>query len=89
MSGKTKQPDEHTELVRKLVVPLEPQVESEEGDRSPTKTERDLTTEVLAEADAATSGEVEAVRKLVVPEQQSDSEESDRNYLPNTYLSHL
>ncbi|GAB4196586.1 MAG: hypothetical protein Fur006_44180 [Coleofasciculaceae cyanobacterium] len=88
MSGKTKQPDEHTKLVRKLVVPPEPQVESDEGDRSPTKTERQLTTEVLAEADAATSGKVEAIGKLVVPEQQSDSEEGDRNYLPNTYLSH-
>ena len=73
MSEKAKQPDENTEAIRKLIVPPEPQVESEEGDRSPTKTERDLTIEVLAEANAATSGKVEVVRKLVVPEQQSDS----------------
>jgi hypothetical protein len=73
MSEKAKQPDENTKVVRKLIVPPEPQVESEEGDRSPTKTERDLTIEVLAEANAATSGKVEVVRKLVVPEQQSDS----------------
>ncbi len=79
MSEKAKQPAENTEVVRKLVVPPEPQVESEQGDRSPTKTERDLTTEALPEVDAATIGEVEVVRKLVVPEQQSDSEEGDRS----------
>lgn len=77
MSEKAKQPTENTEVVRKLVVPPEPPVESEQGERSPTKTERELTTEVLAESDAATSSEVEGVRKLVVPEQQSDSEEGD------------
>jgi hypothetical protein len=79
MSEKAKQPAENTEVVRKLVVPPEPQVESEQSDRSPTKTERDLTTEIPDEVDVATSGEVEVVRKLVVPEQKSDREEGDRS----------
>lgn len=79
MSETAKQPAENTEVVRKLVVPPEPQVESEQGDRSPTKTERDLTTEIAAEENAGTSDEVEVVRKLVVPEQQSDSEQGDRS----------
>jgi hypothetical protein len=70
------QSTENSDVIRKLVVPSKTQVEFKEDDRSPTKTERDLTTEVLAEADAATPGEVEVVRKLVVPEQQPEREDS-------------
>jgi hypothetical protein len=67
MSEEAKQPsDENPEVDRKLVIPPEPQVEPKEDDRSPTKTERDLTAEVLAEADAATLGEVEVVREWII-----------------------
>lgn len=78
MSEEAKQQAENTEVIRKLVVPPKTQVESEDGDRSPTK-DRDLTTEGLATADAATSGEVDVVRELVVPKPQSEDEEGDRS----------
>jgi hypothetical protein len=76
MSEKAMQSTENSDVIRKLVVPSNSQVESKENDRSPTKTERDLATEVLAEADTATPGEVEVVRELVIPEQQSEREDS-------------
>jgi hypothetical protein len=84
MSQPAQHPSESTEAVRKLVVPDESPVAPKEGDRSPTKTERDLPTEVLAAADAATSGkvtsdEVETVRELVVPEEPSEGQEGDRS----------
>ena len=79
MSEKAKQPAENPEVVRKLVVPAEAQLEHQDGDRSPTKVERDLTAEVLAEAEATTPDEVEAIRKLVVSEPESESEDGDRS----------
>ena len=56
------------EVVRKLVV-SEPQSESEDGDRSPTKVERDLDVEAIAKTEKATPQTTETVRKLVVPEE--------------------
>ena len=79
MSEETKEPDAPTEVVRQLVVPPESQVKAEDGDRSPSKTERDLTTEIMAEAVEAAPGEVTVVRALVVPESASASEDGDRS----------
>lgn len=79
MNQPAQHPPESTEAVRKLVVPNESPVAPKEGDRSPTKTERDLPAEVLAAADAATSDEVEIVRDLVVPEEPSERKEGDRS----------
>jgi len=79
MSEKPKEPTEPTEAVRKLVVPPESQLTAEEGDRSPTKTERDLTAEVLSEAGVAPPGDVAVVRDLVGLESASASEEGDRS----------
>ena len=78
MSEEAKQPVEESEGVRKLITPLESQMECKDVDRSPTKTERDLTTDAISEADAATTGSKdEGVRKLVIPEPQPKNEESD------------
>jgi hypothetical protein len=74
MSEEAKQSADNSEVVRKLVIPIEPQTEFKEGDRSPTKTDRDLTTKVLPEANADPTSEDEAIRKLVVPEQSAESE---------------
>ena len=71
MSEETKKPDAPTEVVRKLVVP-EPLTEAEEGDRSPTKTERDLDGEAIAKTKAEPTQPTETVRKLVIPEEESD-----------------
>lgn len=79
MSQPAQHPPESTEAVRKLVVPAESPVAPKEGDRSPTKTERDLPTEVLVATDAVTSVEVETVRDLVVPEESSERREGDRS----------
>ena len=79
MSEKPKEPTEPTKVVRKLVVPPEPQIKAKDGDRSPTKTERDLTAEVPAEAGAAPPGDVAVVRDLVGQESASTSEEGDRS----------
>jgi hypothetical protein len=78
MSEEAKQPVEESEVVRKLSPPPESPMERKDGDRSPTKTERDLTTEAIAEADAATtSSKGEVVRELLIPEPQLKSEEGD------------
>ncbi len=52
MSTSDKQSAENPEVIRDLVVLPESETASEDGDRSPTKTERDVTAESLAEADA-------------------------------------
>ncbi len=74
MSTSEKQPTQNPEVIRDLVVPTETQSASEGDDRSPTKTERDGTTEVLAQADAAITQQVEVIRRLVVPENPSENE---------------
>jgi hypothetical protein len=68
MSEETKEPDAPTEVVRKLVVP-EPPTEDEEGDRSPSKTERDLDGEAIAKTKQDPTQATETVRKLVMPEE--------------------
>jgi hypothetical protein len=79
MSQPAQHPPESTAAVRKLVVLDESPVAPKEDDRSPTKTERDLPTEVLMAADVATSDEVETVRELVVSDEPSEGQEGDRS----------
>jgi len=69
MSEETKEPDAPTEVVRQLVVPPESQVKAEDGDRSPSKTERDLDGAAIAKTKAEPTQATETVRKLVIPEE--------------------
>ncbi len=69
MSEETKKPVEKIEVVRKLVVPKPPS-ETEAGDRSPTKTERNLDVEAIAKTKTETTQPTETVRKPVIPEEQ-------------------
>ncbi|MCY7323546.1 MAG: hypothetical protein LH660_17510 [Phormidesmis sp. CAN_BIN36] len=82
MSEDTKQPTDNAEVVRKLIVPPTSLVKIEDGDRSPTKTERDLTTEVIAKLDRTPIEEGEVVRRLVVPTQPSESGDEDGDRSP-------
>ncbi|PSB28719.1 hypothetical protein [Stenomitos frigidus] len=68
MSEETKKPDEKIEVVRKLVVPRPPS-ETEAGDRSPTKTERDLDLDAISKTKQNPTPATETVRKLVIPEE--------------------
>ena len=56
--------ENEAEVVRKLVVPNAP-INSEDEDRSPTKTDRDLLSTVISEA----TSEADEVRKPLVPEE--------------------
>jgi hypothetical protein len=70
MSEHTTQPHETAEVVRTPVVPPESGVEMRDTDRSPTKTERDLNIEVIAQTHEETSQATEMVRQRVVPEEE-------------------
>lgn len=72
-----KQSTESKEVVRELFVPAQPPVEPQEIDRSPTKTERDITIEGLDEADADTTAIGETVRNLFVPDEVSEQAADD------------
>jgi hypothetical protein len=72
MSTSEQQPIENLEVIRDLIALPESEAVPEDGGRSPTKTERDFTTEVLSEADAAIDLEVKVVRERVVSEPQPE-----------------
>jgi hypothetical protein len=55
------------EVIRKLVVPQQPSESDDDGDRSPTKTERDLSIEAIAQSQQGTTEEVQTMRTLIVP----------------------
>lgn len=75
----TSQPDENAELIREPVVSSEAQGVEADGDRSPTKTERDAGTEALAQTKAEPVDEGSVVRDLVLPVSQAGDEEGDRS----------
>jgi hypothetical protein len=87
MSGETQKPDEKTEVVRKLVVPPKSQGVPDDGDRSPSKTERDAITAAPSATEAAMSDEVAVVRKLVVPQPPTAPDDGDRS--PSKTERHL
>jgi hypothetical protein len=76
MSEPTKPSPENADVVRKLVVPVEASAESKDGDRSPTKTERDGSVKPGPEADDAKPTEV--IRTLVVPTQSTEIKDDTR-----------
>lgn len=75
----TPQPDENVELIREPVAIPKAQVVAEDGDRSPTKTERDVETEAAAKVEASSADEGSVVRNLVLPVSQAEDEEGDRS----------
>ena len=76
MSEPGKPADENADVRRELVVPSTDAVEANDGDRSPTKTDQEL---MPTDETATTGGEVEVVRKLVIPEQLAQEEDGDRS----------
>ena len=68
MNEPAKQPTEKIEVIRDRVALPETQAKHEEGDRSPTKTERDLNVEAIAQADEENGEETDTLRKPIVPD---------------------
>lgn len=68
-------------VVRELVIPGSQQSGEEDGDRSPTKTERDIFAEPEDDRQQPSSQQPYADRDLVVPisEEKAASEDDDRS----------
>lgn len=63
---------ENSEVVRKLVTPDSLQSAEESGDRSPTKTERDISSEPQEIAESSNPKQPDKVRRLVIPTTEED-----------------